>query len=613
MCGICGVLGRVPDRTVVQAMSAAIEHRGPDDSGFFFDEQVVLAHRRLSIIDLAGGHQPMHSGQGQVLVFNGEIYNFKQIRHDLEAAGHKFATQSDTEVLLRSYLEWGHACLDRFRGMFAFALWDPSRQELFLARDRVGIKPLYYALDNGSFYFGSEVKSILEVPGFPRKVDLGALSRYLTFRYTPGEETLFRGVRKLLPGHAATVRPGEQPKIWRYWNLDFSPDFSLNEKQWRQRFWELFEESVRLRMISDVPLGSYLSGGLDSSLIVAAMSGLATTPVETFSVGFRVEKFDESAYAREVASFFQTNHHELYAEQDAASVLNQIVYHLDEPLADLAVIPTYLMARQTKPHVTVVLSGEGADEILGGYPKYRAFPWVRRIGRFAPAVACDRLTGLVGNIMLQRGLRSLAARDTAQAYLNLVSVFDQRELLSLINPDHRTRIGSQDALVELVRPYFDNKYDLLTQLLLCDFHTWLPDDLLLKNDKMTMAHGVEARVPYLDHKLVELCARIPSSLKVRMNREKVLLRKVMKGRLPERIQRRKKTGFTVPLAQWMEGPMGSSVSGLFTREHLRRQGLFRAEYLAELATRPLNAPYYRRQFWSVAALGLWQKRFGVDV
>ena len=612
MCGICGYLAHAEDSELLLNMSEAIAHRGPDDSGIYQQDEIGLAHRRLSIIDITGGHQPMISDQGEVLVYNGEIYNFRSIRADLESKGHRFKTESDTEVLLHAYQEWGEDCLQYLRGMFAFAIWNPSRKELFLARDRVGIKPLYYTEFNGGFYFGSEVKSLLEIPGVPRKLNLKALSRYLTFRYTPGDETLFAGINKLLPGHALLARSDQPLKKWRYWNLDFSPAENLSEKEWCTRFWELFEESIKLRMISDVPLGSYLSGGLDSSLIVAAMSGLSDSPVETFSVGFQTEKFDESPYAREVASYFQTSHHELYAEQDAAAVLDDVVYHLDEPLADLAVIPTYLMARETKPHVTVVLSGEGADELLGGYPKYRAFSWSRRLGQFAPRFACNSAANFFENITLQRGLRSLGATETAQAYLNMVSVFDKNELPDLLSREVYGEVDSTEELTDLVRPYFSSEHDLLSQQLLCDFHTWLPNDLLLKNDKMTMAHGVEARVPYLDHKLVELCATIPSSFKVRLNEEKVLLRKVMQGKLPERIRKRKKTGFTVPLSQWMEGDVGKRVHKFFKPDFVKEQCLFRPECLESLGRKPLNHQYYRRQFWSIAALGLWMRRFKVD-
>ena len=607
MCGICGYLGP-GNENVLQAMSATLAHRGPDDSGIHVGDGFGLAHRRLSIIDLAGGHQPMISPEGDVLVFNGEIYNFQEIRGDLEKLGHRFATHSDTEVLLRAYRQWGADCLQRLRGMFAFALWDNVRRELFIARDRVGIKPLYYAEHRGIVYFASEVKALLEIPDFPRRLNREALPLFLTFRYTPGEPTLFEGVNKLLPGHSMTLKKGQPAQINRYWQLEFEPDEGPSETAWKEQFWATFEESVRLRMISDVPLGAYLSGGLDSSLIVAGMSGLSNSPVETFSVGFRDQKFDESPYAKQVAEQFNCNHHQLSAEEEAGDLLDKVIYHLDEPLADLATIPTYLMARETKPHVTVVLSGEGADELLAGYPKYRAFLWSRKVAPFLPTAGCQIGGRLAHNITMQRAFASLGEQDRARAYLNLAAVFSGNELSALLR---EPTVGGPRAAEQIVSSYFSPEIDGLSQLLNLDFHTWLPDDLLLKNDKMTMAHGVEARVPYLDHKLVELCARIPSRYKLKWNQEKVLLRKVMQGRLPERIRKRKKTGFTVPLEQWMKGPMGKQVKGFFEPDQVAEQGLFRPDFLQELARKPLNDQYYRRQFWCVAALGLWQRRFDV--
>ena len=611
MCGICGYVGAGKPSTL-EAMSALLAHRGPDAAGIYTGETVGLAHRRLSIIDLASGQQPMNDEDGNVLVFNGEIYNFQEIRRELETFGHRFVTRSDTEVLLRAYRQWGRECLQRLRGMFAFALWDAGRRELFVARDRVGIKPLYYAVVNGVFHFASEAKALLEIPGFRRRLNRRVLPLYLTFRYTPGEDTLFEGIRKLSPGHFLVVAPDGSCRCQKYWSLHFEPDGGPSEAQWRERFWGTFEESVRLRMISDVPFGAYLSGGLDSSLIVAAMSGMSASPIDTFSVGFKAQKFNELPYAAEVAERFGCSHHVLHAEEEAASLLEQVVYHLDEPLGDLAAIPTFLMARETKPHVTVVLSGEGADELLAGYPKYRAFlagqavrPWLP--GRLLAAGARQ-----IENITLRRVLATLSCKDRVPAYLQMSSVFTPEEQGFLLAPGLQGGMMNSSEIESFIRPHFLNKPDGLSQLLSLDFHTWLPDDLLLKNDKMTMAHGVEARVPYLDHQLVELCARIPSRFKLRWNQEKVLLRKVMAGRLPENIRRRRKAGFTVPLGDWMKTPFGRKVDMMFSDTFIRNQGLFDPRYISALRQKSWDQPYYRRQLWSLAALGLWQQRFEVD-
>ncbi len=612
MCGICGYLGEGGRPEDLEAMAKALAHRGLDDSGLFTSGACGLAHRRLSVIDLETGQQPMADEDGNVLVYNGEIYNFRELRSDLNRRGHRFRTRSDTEVLLRAYRQWGRQCLERLRGMFAFALWDARREELFLARDRIGIKPLYYAEHRGTFYFASEAKALLELAGFPRRLNRQALDLYLSFRYTPGEQTLFAGIRKLPPGHSLSLRRGQAAQVSRYWSLCFEPDEEVPGEQWRERFWDTFDDAVRLRLVSDVPLGAYLSGGLDSSLMVAAMSGHASAPVDAFSVGFRSAAFDETPHAVEVARRFGCRHHLLEAESDVELALPQVVYHLDEPLGDLAAIPTFQMARATKPHATVVLSGEGADELLAGYPKYRAYLAGRLVEPFLPARLAALMSGIGGSIGLRRMFACLERSDRAAAYLELAAVFAPGEKQALLQSSTPDGHSPGDAAYELVRPYFDDRRDGLSQLLALDFDTWLPDDLLLKNDRMTMAHGVEARVPYLDHQLVELCGRIPARYKLSWRREKLLLRDVMAGRLPERIRRRKKTGFSVPLAQWLEGPLGETVKAVFRDEFVTAQGLFQTAYLKELVQRPLNHPYYRRQFWTIAALGLWQQRFRVE-
>lgn len=607
MCGICGYVG--PGReTTLEAMAATLAHRGPDGAGRFAAEGVGLGHRRLAIIDLEGGVQPMTDAVGNVLVFNGEIYNFLELRRELEGLGRRFVTRSDTEVLLGAYRQWGQACLSRLRGMFAFALWDAGRRELFVARDRVGIKPLYYATVGGVFYFASEAKALLEIPNFQRRLNRPALPLYLTFRYTPGEQTLFDGIRKLLPGHALTVAADGSLAVSQYWNLHFAPDEGPSAAQWQERFWGTFEEAVRLRMISDVPLGAYLSGGLDSSLLVAAMSGLSSSPVDAFSVGFRDRRFNELPHAAVVARRFGCRHHVLHAEEEAAELLDPVVYHLDEPLGDLAAIPTFLMARQTKPQVSVVLSGEGADELLAGYPKYRAVLAGGRLSPWLPGALLAAVARLNPPIAWRRMGDFLAQADAVEAYLRLTAVFTAEEQAALLTAPDR---DAEDVVAAVARPHFAREYDGLSRLLALDFHTWLPDDLLLKNDKMTMAHGVEARVPYLDHQLVELCARIPSRFKMNWHQEKLLLRRAMTERLPASIRRRRKTGFAVPLAQWMQGPFGQRVREVFRPEFVAAQGLFRPESLEHLLRRPLNDPYYRRQFWTVAALGLWMRRFRV--
>lgn len=609
MCGIAGFVGPGAAATLA-AMSSAIRHRGPDDDGMWLGEGIGLAHRRLAIIDLSpAGHQPMISPQGDVLVFNGEIYNFKELRRELEGLGHRFVSHSDSEVILQAWRQWGERCVERLRGMFAFALWDAGKRQFFAARDRVGIKPFYYIEQGGVFYFASEVKALLQIPGFVPRLNARLLPLYLTFRYTPGDETLFSGVQKLPPAHTLTLADNGRPRLSRYWQLTFEPDHGPSEAQWRERFWGVFEEAVQQHMLADVPLGAYLSGGLDSSLIVAAMAQNSSRPVDAFSVGFREEKANELPYARQVAGHFGCRHHILHAEDEAATVLDPVIYHLDEPLADLATIPTYLMARATKPHVTVVLSGEGADELLAGYPKYRAFIAGRKTAGLLPAPLWGLASRQVGNFSLQRAFSSQAEGDPARAYLNLAAVFSSAEVKTLLTPEAARAMMPASEIEALVRRHLNGQPDLLSGLLALDFHTWLPDDLLLKNDRMTMAHAVEARVPYLDHQLIELCARIPSRFKVRWNQEKVLLRKVMAGRLPPAICRRKKAGFTVPLADWCQGAFKAKLDGVFAADGGR---LFAASEVEKLQNKPLQHPYFRRQYWTVATLGLWRQRFGIE-
>jgi len=613
MCGIGGYFGS-GDPALLARMNDMMRHRGPDDAGTYVADGVGLAHQRLAVIDLSeAGHQPMVAPDGLALVFNGEIYNFRQIRADLEKRGHSFQSQSDTEVVLHAYRQWGQDCVNRFRGMFAFAIWDPRDRSLFLARDRLGIKPLYYLQWQGSFYFASEAKALLAVPGFRPRVDLRALSLYLTFRFTPGENTLFAGIKKLLPGHTMLLSPDRAPLVQRYWELHYEPDEGPTASQWQERFWGTFEEAVRLRLVSDVPLGAYLSGGLDSSLIVAAMSEVTGRQIDAFSVGFADERFSELEYAREVADSFACRHHILHAERDSGAILNDVVRHLDEPLGDLATIPTYLMARETKRHVTVVLSGEGADELLAGYPKYRAFLVAQALRRLCPSAIPRMGSTLFKNSMWQRGCGMMTAESMAGAYLQMAAVFTGAELDQLCTPGVRVAMMPHGEQEEIIARHFRKGYDGLSALLALDLHTWLVDDLLLKNDKMTMAHGVEARVPYLDHELVELCAKIPSRFKLRMHREKVLLREVMKGRLPERIRRRKKTGFTVPLADWMRRDFGQKVKQVLASDFVREQELFDWKAVERLKQQPLDRLYHRRQVWTLAALGLWMAEFGVEV
>ena len=501
-------------------MRSTIRHRGPDGQGAYEDDSATLLHERLSIIDLAGGRQPMSDESGRYrVIFNGEIYNYREIRGELAGQGHTFRTQSDTEVIVHLYEQMGERCVEQLIGMFAFAIWDSVERTLFLARDRLGIKPLFYAeLPGGRFLFASELKAILAHGGVARELDPEGLDQYLTFMYVPAPRTIVRGARKLPPGHTLTVRDGHCV-IRRYWELPRAEPihkgrpFAVEASELRARL----QEAVRCRMISDVPLGAYLSGGLDSSLIVALMSLASHAPVNTFSVGFEEHGFDERPYARLVAEQFGTNHRELVVRRQAADSLRKIIRALDEPVADSAAIPTYFMAELTKPCVTVVLTGEGADELFAGYSHYKILAWADRLSAVSP---CGR--GAVRALEVlpldrRRPRRGVCRRleDRPAAYLALKSVFTQTEKARLysdgLKASCRTIAPADEAVRRFLRPSGE---PYLQQLLRMDLATWLPDDLLVKVDRMTMAHGVEARVPYLDHRVVEAVMHMPPSWKL---------------------------------------------------------------------------------------------------
>ncbi len=610
MCGICGTVG-FKDEKLLEQMCRVITHRGPDDFGFYSDDTAGLGHRRLSIIDLSTGHQPIHNEDKTLwIVFNGEIYTYQQLRKELLDKGHRFSTKSDTEVIIHLYEEMGRECVQKLRGMFAFAIWDTRQKELFLARDRLGIKPLYYTQSAGKFLFSSEIKSLLQSPEVRPRLNEFALDRYLSFRYTPGPDTMFQGIKKLRPGHTLHYK-NNTIRIKKYWDIDFQPDNNLSFNSLSRKFEEKLAESIKLRLISEVPLGAYLSGGLDSSYIVALMSRLSGKAVDTFSVGFREEKYNELDFAQIIADQFKTNHHKLYAESDCGELLEKIIWHLDEPLADAAVIPTYMMAKLTKRHVTVVLSGEGADELLAGYPKYKVLSLIFGTNFILPSRGWNQIASLFNkNIDFYRLFSSLGAgKDRAMAYMKLTSVFSGEEKNNLYSARLKKNLREQEPTEKFIQPYFESGQDALSQLLHLDIKTWLPDDLLLKNDKMTMAHAIEARVPYLDHELVEFMASLPSKYKLNLFQDKYIMRKAMRDTVPRAICRRRKTGFTVPLGNWFAGGLKSIVAEVLNKETVERQGCFNWKYVEHVLKQDLNNQYYRRQFWALFTFALWQKVF----
>jgi asparagine synthase (glutamine-hydrolysing) len=508
MCGIAGIYG-VSDKTLVKRMCDKIIHRGPDEVGYYIDGNVSLGMRRLSIIDLSTGSQPIFNEDGSiVVVFNGEIYNFKELREDLEQKGHHFSTNSDTEVIVHAYEEYGYECLKRFNGMFAIALWDTNRKELFLARDRIGIKPLYYTMIDESVVFASEIKSILEYDEIKREVDEEALAEYFILRYVPAPLTILKGIRKLEPGSYMVVN-GNGVKRKKYWSLDACKSIHKNEAYFKENILKTLKDSVKRRLIADVPLGVFLSGGVDSSTITAIASDFSFEPVKTFSVGFYGSEYDETPYARDVAEYFGTDHTEEWVDIENVDLLPKLIYHTDEPLADPAILPTYLISKVARKRVKVILSGEGGDEAFAGYDRYSSELKAYRALKYFPNLLKKLVFKLgegVNEGALKKYLLYLGSRTTQEnSYFYRLKLRDSGHLNADIL---RTGNEGNNAL-----SLFHSDGDYLNCMLRFDINYWLPDDLLMKVDKMTMANSLEARVPFLDHNLLQLAYGAPSNMK----------------------------------------------------------------------------------------------------
>lgn len=618
MCGICGVVGPI-DASVLRSMTQTMVHRGPDDEGFHFGDGIGLGARRLSIIDVAGGHQPIINEDGRlVVVLNGEIYNHRELRTRLETQGHRFSTSSDTEVLVHLYEEYGDASVHLLQGMFAYALWDTRRRRLLLARDRLGIKPLYYVEANGSFLFASEVKALLKHPDMETGVDLRALDLYLTFRYVPGPETLFRGVKKLPPGHLL-IRENGRTEIRRYWDLvlgEFQPAVNLEEAV--EEFGGLLRDAVRAHLMSDVPIGVLLSGGLDSSAVTALVARATDRPVTTFTVGFDLPgAHNELAEARATARHLHTDHHELVLKPDAAELLPRLVWHLDEPVADPAALPTYLICRFARQSVPVVLTGEGGDEMLAGYPRYVWFARARRLRRALPRWMREDVLLPLGRLApvgrrYHRALDNLLAeRDDVARHLHWVAGLDPALLPNLLSPEVRAAIRPGRA-AELMAPYLGgaDSDGVLQQLMALDMHTWLVDDVLHKMDRMSMAASVEARVPFLDHRLVEFLASLPLRVKLANLGTKTLLKRAMAALLPAATIRRRKHAFQIPLDRWVSGPLAGFVRDVLLDLRARGREWFDPKGVAALLAPQRNGRSADAQsVWTLLCLELWAREF----
>ena len=602
MCGIAGIFDtfgrRDFDRALLERMNQAQFHRGPDEGGLHFEPGVALGHRRLSIIDLATGQQPLFNEDGSVaVVFNGEIYNYQELIPELQALGHRFHTRSDTEVIVHAWESWGEACVDRFRGMFAFALWDRNQQTLFLARDRLGVKPLYYALlDDGSFIFGSELKALLAHGGLKRDLDPLSVEEYFALGYVAEPRTAFRQALKLPPAHTLTVRRGQPlPAPREFWDVRFTLDNPMSLADAQEELVVRLRESVRLRMISEVPLGAFLSGGVDSSAVVAVMAGLSKEPVNTCSIGFADPAFNESEFAKMVADRYHTRHFQEQVESDDFDLIDTLAWLYDEPYADSSAIPTYRVCQLARKHVTVALSGDGGDESLGGYRRYRMHMMEERMRGALPLSVRRPAFGLLGKIYPKadwapRVFRAKTtfeslARTSVEAYFHSISILRGPMRRQLFSPKLKAELGGYDAL-DVFRQHAGRAGtdDPLALVQYLDMKTYLVGDINTKVDRASMAHSLEVREPLMDHQLVEWLATLPSSFKVKGQEGKYLFKKCMEPHLPNDVLYRPKMGFAVPLSNWFRGPLKERVRDAVLGSRLADTGWFNRPYLEHLVS-----------------------------
>lgn len=626
MCGICGILNfdreRKVDEKVLRAMCATLIHRGPDDDGFYISDNVGLAMRRLSIIDIEGGRQPIfNEHRNAVVVYNGETYNFRELRQELESKGHHFTTRSDTETIVHLYEEYGDRCVEKMNGMFAFALWDKVKRRLLLARDRLGVKPLFYYTDGHRLIFGSEIKAILEEGTVPREVDPIGLHHFLSLDYVPRQFTLFRRIRKLLPAHILTVEDG-RVTISRYWSLP-EPQSSPRLIPTTSLADELIErllESVRLRLVSDVPLGVFLSGGIDSSLITALATKANKGPVSTFSIGFEEESFSELPYARLTAQQHNSHHHELIVKCEVEDLLPKLVWHSDEPSADSSAIPTYFLSKFARQHVKVIVSGDGGDELFGGYETYAAYN-VARIYRLVPRLlrrgvrwAAHRLPVSEKKVSFEYKAKRFTdgvEMEPLRAHFWWNGTFNEEQKRWLYMPELAKEVAKVDTM-EVFRECLPTNPDddFLAALMHVDIHTYLVDDILVKVDRMSMANSLEVRTPFLDYTFVEFAAPLPSSLKVKGLKKKLLLKLAAKPFVPRKNIYRKKQGFSIPITTWLKTRLRPVLEEALSEERLRSQGLFRPEAVRELVRQHMvGQANHGFSLWGLMVISLWHDLF----
>ncbi len=636
MCGITGIFDtrgkREIDRVALDRMNHSQFHRGPDEGGVHVEPGVGLGHRRLSIIDVSTGQQPLYNEDGSVcVVFNGEIYNYQELIPELQALGHTFHTRSDTEVIVHAWEQWGEACVDRLRGMFAFAIWDENRQSLFLARDRMGVKPLFYAqLPDGIVLFSSELKALMAHGGLGREMDLQAVEEYFALGYVPEPRTIFTSALKLEPGHTLCLQRGEPaPQARRYWDLRFTSSNRVSSEDAQAELIQRMKDSVRLRMISEVPLGAFLSGGVDSSAIVAMMAEQSQGPVNTCSIAFDDPKFDETVFAQQVADRYATRHFVEQVQTDDFDLIDTLAALYDEPYADSSAIPTYRVCQLARRHVTVALSGDGGDESFGGYRRYRLHMMEERLRSALPLSIRQPVFGLLGRMYPKadrapRFLRAKStfqslARDSVAAYFHSMSLFRDDMRDQLFSPEFKRRLGGYRA-IEVFRRHArradtDHPLSLIQYL---DVQTYLVGDINTKVDRASMAHALEVREPLMDHPLVEWVASLSPDVKLRGGEGKWLLKKALEPHLPHDVLYRPKMGFAVPLARWFRGPLRERVRTALLEGELGRTGFFNRAYLEHLVDAHIAGRRdYSGPLWALlmfeAFLRVGQHRTSVDV
>jgi len=621
MCGIAGFTRSAfpsGDRHLLQQMGELIAHRGPDAHGEFLDDHIGLAHRRLSIIDLSDdGIQPMHSACGRYcIVFNGEIYNFQQLRNQFEVSGYVFQSKTDTEVILAAYAQKGRDCLNLLHGMFAFALWDKQEKSLFIARDRIGKKPLYWWHGGGDkLAFASEIKCLLKLPNFDRKIDPTAVVDYLKYLYIPAPKTIYENVFKLLPGHHLTLRLGSVPKIEKYWDIDFNCNDGLDFTSATDQLLDLIEQQTVQRMVADVPLGAFLSGGVDSSGLVALMAKNSTTPVQTCTIGFSDRKHDESPYAREVAERYSTNHSEFIVKDNLLDTINVLPKYFDEPFADSSALPTYHVSRLARKKVTVALAGDGGDEAFGGYQKYRTEMVENSVRQTVPRPVLRLLqllaAGAETGVRKKAGsLASSALLDPGDGFYKTNTFITDQQLSGLLSDNISNACTGYDPAEHTLKHWNHlHNADHVSRMLYTDIKTYLPGDILVKVDRTSMAHSLEIRAPLLDHTIIEYAATLPSRWKIESKEKKIILRKAFSSLLPDDFLARRKQGFTVPLASWFRGDLRQMGQSLLL-ENRELDQFFKADYVRKIWQQHQQQKVdHGTLLWSLLSFALWQKEY----